>query len=179
MKKLLPLLLALYVTGCASNIVVPDGSVNLARETNEIISIHSRIYPSPDHKALARASMESIKTLGYTTTSADLNSGVIVAKKEDSVFNMGELIGKAVIAGLFGGTPQVSDKIVNTASISVTRTANNPNSSRVFVQVKSTTLDTTGKIMRSKVQGKDSAVYEELFFMISERIGIDTKGPRS
>lgn len=176
MKKLLPLILALIVTGCASAPVVPDGSVNLVRETQEVVSIHSRIYQSPDYQALTRTSLESIQTLGYSTKSVDLTGGVVVAEKEDSVFSAGELIGKAVIAGLFGGTPRVRDKIVNTASISVTRLPDQPEATRVFVQVRSTLFDTAGAAMRSEMQGKDSPVYEELFFMISDKSGIDHKG---
>lgn len=175
MKKTLVILIALLVTGCASTIVVPDGSVTLNAEPAAIMSIHSRVFASADYRSLTQASHVAIKELGYRPGSFDAAAGVVVATKEDSVFSMGELVGKAIIAGLFGGSPRVRDKVIHTASISVTRDPANLQTSRVFVQVRSTLLDTTGATMNTALQGKDSPVYEELFFMISEKSGIEHK----
>ena len=168
-RKSVASLLALLVTvlGCAQK--VPKEALQLTPESLRLRQLQTRRFESKDEKALLASGAAVLQDLGFTLDQSETGLGVIVASKDRSAVEAGQVIGSIFVALLLG-VPVPWDKNQKIRSSLITRPAG-PDSNNTFVRVTFQRIvwNTQGQV--SKTEPLDEPkFYQEFFERLSKAV---------
>lgn len=166
---LLPVLVSvLSVGGCAG---IPKEALQLSPESLQLRQLQTRRFETKDEQVLLSAGAGVLQDLGFTLDAAEPALGVIVASKDRSAFEAGQLAAGLLLA-MFGVYMPLDKNQKIRASL-VTRPGG-PESGRIFVRVtfQRTVWNDQGRI--SKTEPLDEPrFYQEFFERLSKAVFLE------
>lgn len=160
----------IVLSGCAQKI--PKEALQLTPESLKLRQLQTRRFDSKDEKALLSAGAGVLQDLGFTLDESETELGVIVASKERSAIEAGQVIG-AVFLTLLLGVPMPIDKNQKMRASLVTRPAGeDEESTLVRVTFQRIVWNTQGKITKTEPLN-DPKFYQEFFAILSKAVFLD------
>lgn len=161
------LLAALTLTGCA--VGIPKEALELPPESLMLRQQQSRAYETTDEQRMLSASLALLQDLGFNLDEAESKLGVIVASKDKSAFDTGQLMAKIFIGALTGAQVPIDDREKVRVSL-VTR----PAGSRVIVRVTFQRLVWNDQEQLWKIESlHDEPLYREFFEKLSKAVFLE------
>lgn len=155
--------------GCAAKI--PKEALELTPESLKLRHLQTRRFDSKDEKALLAAGAGVLQDLGFTLDNSETKIGVIVASKDRSAVETGQVIGAILLAML--GAPMPINKIQKIRASLITRPAGTgEESSLVRVTFQRIVWDTAGKITKTESL-EEPEFYQEFFERLSKAVFLD------
>lgn len=161
---------AVMLFGCAQKI--PKEALQLTPESLRLRQLQTRRFDSKNEQALLVGGAGVLQDLGFTLDEAETELGVIVASKDRSAVEAGQVIGSVILMALTGVETSWDKKQKIRASL-VTRPAGTEDESTlVRVTFQRIVWDTEGKI--SKTEPLDEPeFYQEFFAQLSKAVFLD------
>jgi len=94
------LLIALMFQGCDS---IPKDALQMNEATVEQRQLQTRAFETADESKILSASASLLQDLGFTLDKSETKVGLIVASKDRSAVNAGQVTGAIALTVLFGG----------------------------------------------------------------------------
>lgn len=166
----LSLVPAVVLFGCAAKI--PKEALELTPESLKLRQLQTRRFDSKDEKALLAAGAGVLQDLGFTLDESETKLGVIVASKDRSAVETGQVIGSVILMALTG-VPVPWDKNQKIRASLVTKPAGTDvESTLVRVTFQRIVWNTEGRI--SKTEPLDEPeFYQEFFERLSKAVFLD------
>ncbi len=161
---------AVMLFGCAQKL--PKEALQLTPESLKLRQLQTRRFDSKNEQALLAGGAGVLQDLGFTLDEAETELGVIVASKDRSAVEAGEVIGSIILMALTGVETSWDKKQKIRVSL-VTRPAGTEDESTlVRVTFQRIVWDTEGKI--SKTEPLDEPeFYQEFFARLSKAVFLD------
>jgi hypothetical protein len=161
----------LLLAGCGG---IPANALKLPPDSVQIRQRQTRSFDTIDESVLLAACVALLQDMGYTITESETELGVIVATKERSAINPGEVIFK--VLALFTG---VGDTWATRQDIHVSVALRSDDSSphrRSLVRVtfQRVVYDFTNAV-KKREQLKHAALYEEFFERLAKSIFLEAQ----
>lgn len=168
--SLLGLAVLLLAGGCRTS--VPKDALTLAPESMERRQLQTRRFDSRDEKKIVSACAGLLQDLGFNIDEGESSLGLIVASKERSAVETGQVIGSLLVAALTGTATPV-DKDQRMRACVVTK-PHGPSNQSVLVRVtfQRVVWNTQGQV--TKAEGIfDEDIYAEFFEKLSKAIFLE------
>ncbi len=161
---------AIILFGCAKKI--PKEALQLTPESLKLRQLQTRRFDSKDEKALLAAGAGVLQDLGFTLDESEPELGIIVASKDRSAVETGQVIGAVILMALIM-VPIPWDKTQKIRASLVTRPAGTDDESTlVRVTFQRIVWNTQGQI--SKTEPLDEPeFYQEFFARLSKAVFLD------
>jgi hypothetical protein len=161
---------AIILFGCAKKI--PKEALQLTPESLKLRQLQTRRFDSKDEKVLLAAGAGVLQDLGFTLDESEPELGIIVASKDRSAVETGQVIGAVILMALTG-VPIPWDKKQKIRASLVTRPAGTDDESTlVRVTFQRIVWNTQGQI--SKTEPLDEPeFYQEFFARLSKAVFLD------
>lgn len=131
----------------------------------------SRILTNHREVTILEALRESMRKEGHVVNSYSPELGIITSVKSTDLKNTKELIGKSIIAGIFGNFPKINrnEEIYTTVTTKVL----GKNQDKVLVQARFLKVKwgTSGKILNISIINKTSD-FKSFYYSLSRQLGI-------
>lgn len=88
---------------------IPKEALQLSHESLKDRKMQSRKFATKNEKALLSASAQVMQDIGFTIDESEMPLGVIVASKDASAVNGGQIAGAIMMAALFGASMPIDD----------------------------------------------------------------------
>lgn len=164
------------LAGCAERI--PKEALQLSPESLALRQLQTRRFDTKDEKALLAAGVGVLQDLGFTLEASEPQLGVIVASKDRSAVEAGQVafsIFVAVLAGAAGGNPGLipwDQKQKIRASLVTAPGGADSASIRVRITFQRIVWNTQGKV--SKTEPLDEPqFYQEFFERLSKAVFLE------
>jgi hypothetical protein len=157
-----PLMLIVSLTAACQTGVPPD-ALKLSRESLEQRQLQTRAFDTPDETLLLQASAGVLQDLGFTLDESETELGVIVASKDRSAVEAGQ-IAMALLFGVY--TP--IDKNQKIRASLVTRPLA-PERSAVRVTFQRMVWNDQGQISKAEFVD-DVSIYQEFFDKLGQSV---------
>lgn len=155
--------------GCAPSI--PREALQLSPESLKLRQLQTRRFHSKDEKALLTAGAGVLQDLGFILDGGETELGVIVASKDRSAVEAGQVIGAILLALL--GIPRPIDKNQKIRASLITRpTAENDESTLVRVTFQRIVWNTQRIISKTEPLNEPK-FYQEFFERLSKAVILD------
>jgi hypothetical protein len=164
-------LLPLFMTvSCVTT--VPPEALKLDKQSLEQRQIQTRVFDTEDEGKILSACAALLQDLGFNIDESETECGVLVASKQRSAKDAGQIAGMILVAALTGAAMPVDDTQKMRASI-VTRPFGE-DSERIAVRVTFQRIvwNTKGKICR-KEGLTEPEIYQEFFSKLSKSIFLE------
>lgn len=157
------------LVGCAAT--VPKEALELSPEALRLRQLQTRRFDSKDEKALLSAGAGVLQDLGFTFDESEPELGVIVASKDRSAVEPGQVMAAIFMALL--GAPMPIDKNQKIRASLVTRpTGKGEESTLVRVTFQRIVWNTEGRV--TKTESLDNPeFYQEFFTRLSKAVFLD------
>jgi len=153
--------------GCVGGI--PKGALSLSPQTLEWRMLQSRRFESKDEKKILQACAALLQDLGFSLEESETSLGVIVANKDRSAVEGGQVIAAFFLATLVGG-PAVYDQNQKFRASIVTRPfGENEDQIVVRVTFQRRVWNNQGQITKRQ-RINDPKMYQEFFEKLSKSI---------
>lgn len=160
---------AIVLSGCAQK--VPKEALQLTSESLKLRQLQTRRFDSKHEKALLAAGAGVLQDLGFTLDESETELGVIVASKDRSAVEAGQVIGAVLLA--FLGVPTPIDKNQKIRASLVTRPAGEDKASTlVRVTFQRIVWDTQGRITKTEPLN-EPRFYQEFFERFSKAVFLE------
>jgi hypothetical protein len=146
---------------------VPPDALKLSRESLERRQLQTRAFDTADETLLLQASAGVLQDLGFTLDESETELGVIVASKDRSAVEAGQVAGQIAMALLFGVYTPIDKNQKIRASL-VTRPLN-PERSAVRVTFQRMVWNDQGQVSKAEFIG-DALIYQEFFDKLGQSI---------
>jgi|SRR5713226_3504652 len=169
------LLVAFAASGCTQQI--PPDALQLTEESLSLRQLQTRRFDTNDEASLLSAGTALLQDLGFTLEASESKLGVIVAAKQQSAYNAGEValsVGVALLT-LLGGSPHVMpvDKEQKVRASFVTRPSSEKSGSVVGrVTFQRVVWNTQGQVTKSELL-KDAEIYQAFFEKLSKAVFLE------
>jgi hypothetical protein len=161
---------AVVLIGCDAKI--PKEALELTPESLKLRQLQTRRFDSKDEKALLSAGAGVLQDLGFTLDNSETRMGVIVASKDRSAVETGQVIGSIFVA-LLTGVPLPWDKEQKIRASLVSRPAGtDTESTLVRVTFQRIVWNTEGKISKTEPLNEPE-FYQEFFEKLSKAVFLD------
>ncbi len=173
-----PLTLLSVIVGCSIVLgcgptVIPADALVMKEPTTEIRARQSRRYSTSDEKAVLIASNQLLQDLGYVLEQSNMNAGLLVASKNRTAVDGGQVAGKVFAAIVFGADVPIDAEQKFRASVVTSPTAD-AKSITVRVTFQRLVWDDEGDL--SKVERLDTpALYTEFFDKLSKSLFLEAQ----
>jgi len=166
---LVSLILGGILVGCAPH--VPKEALELSPESLRLRQLQTRRFDSGNEKVLLAAGAAVLQDLGFNLDESETELGVIVASKERSAVEPGQVMAAVFMALL--GVPMPIDKYQKIRASLVTRPAGErEESTLVRVTFQRIVWDTQGRV--TKTEPLDEPVfYQEFFARLSKAVFLE------
>lgn len=153
--------------GCAQKI--PKEALQLTPESLKLRQLQTRRFDSKDENALLSAGAGVLQDLGFTLDESETELGVIVASKDRTAVEAGQVIGSIFFALLTGVALPVDEKQKLRASLVTRPGAMDKETTLVRVTFQRIVWNTQGKV--SKTEPLDEPeFYQEFFARLSKAV---------
>jgi hypothetical protein len=153
------------LTACQTG--VPPDALKLSRESLERRQLQTRAFETADETHLLQASAGVLQDLGFTLDESETELGVIVASKDRSAVEAGQVAGQVAMALLFGVYTPVDKNQKIRASL-VTRPLT-PERSAVRVTFQRMVWNDQGQVSKAEFID-DALIYQEFFDKLGQSI---------
>ncbi|MDB4729997.1 hypothetical protein OAF58_00770 [bacterium] len=106
LNKLLVMLLATFIVGCAT---IPEDAFRLSETSLQDRKVQSRVFETADEVALLAAGIAVFQDLGYSVDETEKNIGIVTASKTVDATD-GTQVAAAIVIALLGGGSTPIDK---------------------------------------------------------------------
>jgi hypothetical protein len=155
------------LSGCAQK--VPKEALELTPESLKLRQLQTRRFESKDEKALLAACAAVLQDLEFTLDQSETALGIIVASKDRSAVEAGQVIGSIFVALLIGVPVPWDEKQKIRASL-VTRPAGpDGNNTLVRVTFQRMVWNTQGHVTKSEPLD-EPRFYQEFFEKLSKAV---------
>ena len=162
-------LVALFVvpvaTSCQSG--VPPDALKLSRESLERRQLQTRAFDTANEKVLLQASAGVLQDLGFTLDESETELGVVVASKDRSAVEAGQVAGQIAMALLLGVYTPIDKNQRFWASL-VTRPLL-PERSAVRVTFQRIVWNDQGQVSKAEFID-DVSIYREFFEKLGQSV---------
>ncbi len=169
MKTWLSLLIIglFLIVGCQT---IPKDALTLSPESLAERQMQTRKYETTDEGKILAACAGLLQDMGFNIDESETNLGLIVASKQRSAENAGQIVAAVIIAALGGGAMPVDKEQKMRASV-VTRPIGE-NYIAVRVTFQRIVWNTHGQVTKSE-SINDPGVYQEFFEKLSKAIFLE------
>ena len=158
--------------GCGPTVVPADALV-MKEPTTETRARQSRRYSTADEKAVLIASNQLLQDLGYVLEQSNMNAGLLVASKNRTAVDGGQVAGKVFAAIVLGADVAIDAEQKFRVSV-VTSPSGDAKSITVRVTFQRLVWDDEGDL--SKVERLDTpALYTEFFDKLSKSLFLEAQ----
>jgi hypothetical protein len=166
---LVSVILGGIVVGCAAT--VPKEALELSPENLRLRQLQTRRFDSKDEKALLTAGAAVLQDLGFTLENSEPGLGVIVASKDRSAVEAGQVMAAIFMALL--GAPMPIDKNQKIRASLVSRPAGEgKESTLVRVTFQRIVWNTEGRVTKAEPLD-ELEFYQEFFSQLSKAVFLD------
>lgn len=155
------------LSGCASS--AKNSALQMTEPTLEVRSRSTRRFDTQDEKKILSASAALLQDLGFTLDNSDTRVGLIVASKDRSAVEAGQVAGKIAVGVLLGADVPV-DKYQKLRASVVTK----PLGSSIAVRVtfQRTVWNDRNAVSRLE-RIDDPKIYQEFFDKLSKSVFLE------
>lgn len=162
--------LVLVSTGCATGI--PKDALQLSPQSLQDRQMQTRRFDTTDEIKMLQACAALLQDLGFTLEESELDLGVLVASKQRTAVESGE-VAAAVFLTIIGGVPVPYNERQTLRASIVTRPHG---ASRDQIAVRVTfqrIVWNTEKVVTIREGIKDPVQYQEFFYKLSEAVFLE------
>ena len=168
---LVPLCL-LFVAPLLACTGIPKDALQLSPESLELRQLQTRRFETNDEARILSACAGLLQDLGFTLDESETALGLIVASKDRSAVEVGQVVAAVFIAALTGAAVPVDETQKLRASIVSRPVGENNQSTAVRVTFQRIVWNTHGQI--SKQEGLNEAeMYQEFFEKLSKSLFLE------
>jgi len=161
----------LSLSGCGG---IPKDALQLAPEALADREMQTRRFETRDESALLRASAALLQDLGFNLDDSETELGLLVASKNRSAVEAGQVVGSILVAALTGVAMPIDTKQLMRASV-VTRPIGEQDE-QIAVRVTFQRVVTDSKNNATKREGmRDPAAYQEFFEKLSKAVFLEAQ----
>ena len=171
-----PVLLTLFaapgllgLTGCQTP--VPVEALAMNSQTLQIRQMQSRRFDTGDEKKILAACAALLQDLGFNIEESSSDLGLVVASKDRSAVETGQVVGSVIIAVLTGAS-SLYDKSQRFRASVVTKPTDDQKHVIVRVTFQRTVWNTQNVISRNEALNKPEQ-YQEFFQKLSKAVFLD------
>jgi len=164
----LTLIYLMLVPACASSNRASNALL-MSEPTLEVRSRTTRRFDTQDEKSILSASAALLQDLGFTIDNSDTKVGLIVASKDRSAVEAGQIAGKIIVAGVFRADMPIDTRQKIRASI-VTKPLGESIAVRVTFQ-RIVWNDHNGISKLERID--DPKIYQEFFDKLSKSVFLE------
>ncbi len=167
--------LAIVIGGCAKTI--PKEALELTSENLADRQRQTRRFVTTDEKALLSSSVAVLQDLGFTLEASAADLGLVVAAKDLSAVEPGEIAAVILIAAItaLGGAPVImpwdSKQKVN-VSLTSRRSGEDSENTLVRVTFQRVVWNNKGQVTKTEPLN-ESKLYQEFFEKLSKAVFLD------
>lgn len=168
--KVASLCLAVLIglTACAQTI--PQSALMLSPQSLKERQIQTRKFQTKNERILLSAGAQVLQDMGFTLEESEMPLGVIVASKDASAKNGGQIAGAVMMALVFGVATPIDDKQKIRVSLVTQPTKGGMTSLRVTFQ--RVVWNTQGQVARTEFVG-DEKIYQDFFSKLSKSVFLE------
>lgn len=164
LRFMVPIVLP-FAMSCQSG--VPSDALKLSRESLEQRELQTRVFDTTDEKILLQSSAGVLQDLGFTLEESETKLGVVVASKDRSAVEAGQVAGQVAMALLFGVYTPIDRNQKIRASL-VTRPLAEERSA-VRVTFQRIVWNDQGQVSKAEFID-DVAIYREFFDKLGQSV---------
>lgn len=177
MKKIylcyfLSLPLILTFSGCGG---IPKDALSMNKATLEDRQLQTRIFDTLDEENILSASAGVLQDIGFNIDESETDLGLIVASKDRSATEAGQVILAAVVAGITGGPASYDTKQKIRVSLVANRASKKTERTSVRVTFQRTVWDNYGQITKLE-KLNDREIYQGFFEKLSKAVFLEAHG---
>lgn len=161
---------ALLLSACASQI--PKEALQLAPESLALRQLQTRRFDTPDEKLILAAGAGILQDLGFTLDASDSQLGVIVASKDRSAVEAGQVI-FSLLVGALAGAPVPWDEKQKIRASFVTRPAGTERPSVLVRVTFQRVVWNTAKQVTKTEPLDEPRFYQEFFEKLSKAVFLE------
>lgn len=154
-----------FISSCQTGI--PADALNLSRESLERRQLQTRVFDTADEKFLLQASAGVLQDLGFTLDESETDLGVLVASKDRSAVEAGQVAGQIAMAVLFGVYTPIDKNQKIRASL-ITRPLSSERSA-VRVTFQRIVWNEQGQVSKAEFID-DAEIYREFFEKLGQSV---------
>ncbi|MCK5235771.1 MAG: hypothetical protein KAR06_02205 [Deltaproteobacteria bacterium] len=163
-KYLAVTIIVVFAAGCASTI--PKEALQLSQESLKLRQLQTRRFETKDEKTLLSAGAALLQDLGFIIDMSETKLGVIVASKDRSAVDAGEVIGSLIFSILFNTQIPIDVRQKLRASY-VTRPRDDGKDTLVRITFQRMVWNDQGHISKRE-SIEDPKYYQEFFEKLSK-----------
>lgn len=169
-KKITALLIAVAIGLSACAGTIPKEALSLSPESLKHRQIQTRKFQTKNEKTLLSAGAQVLQDMGFTLEESETSLGVIVASKDASAVNGGQVAGMVVMAVLFGVATPIDDHQKIRVSI-VTRPSTG-GMTNLRVTFQRIVWNNHGEICKTEFLN-DETMYKNFFSKVSKSVFLE------
>ncbi len=155
------------LSGCAAKL--PHDALAMRPQTMEHRQLSTRVFDTTDEPNILTAAAGLLQDLGFAIDRGETNLGLIVASKDRSAVEGGQVAGKVVMAILFRADVSIDQNQKFRASV-----VTHPSNGQVAVRVTFQRIVWNDRGQVSKLQLiEDPEVYQEFFEKLSKAVFLE------
>ena len=165
------LFLMMMFLGCES---IPKDALQMNEATVEQRQLQTRTFETADESKILSASASLLQDLGFTLDKSETKVGLIVASKDRSAVDAGQVTGAVVLAVLFGGPGTYDQKQKIRASLVTHPAYDGKGGMAVRVTFQRIVWDNYGTITKLE-RLNDSELYVGFFDKLSKAVFLEAQ----
>jgi len=159
----------LLTFGCARKL--PADALQLSPESIKIRQLQTRTFDTNDEKKILSASAAVLQDLGFNISESESKLGLIVAYKQRTAVDGGQVAGAIVLALLTGAVMHV-DQAQTIRVCLVTRPAEKSKAVAVRVTFQRIVVNTAGQVTKNEAVIVED-IYREFFEKLSQSVFLE------
>jgi len=163
------LFLSLMFQGCES---IPKDALRMNEATIEQRRLQTRVFDTSDEAQILSASASLLQDLGFTLDKSETKLGLIVASKDRSAANAGQVTGAVILAALFGTPCTYDEKQKIRASVVTHPVYEGKGGTAVRVTFQRVVWDNYGRITKLE-RLNDTDLYVGFFDKLSKAVFLE------
>lgn len=155
------------LTGCVQ--IIPKDALLLSQESLTLKQLQTRKFDAKNEKNIITAGASVLQDLGYTIDESETKLGVIMASKDRSAVNGGQVAAAILVAAMGGGNMAIDKEQKIRVSLVTHR-----RKSVVFLRVtfQRVVWNNRGQVTRSESM-EDPELYREFFEKLSKAVFLE------
>jgi hypothetical protein len=159
----------LLISGCVHKL--PADALQLSPESLKNKQLQTRTFDTDDEKKILSASAAVLQDLGFNISESESKLGLIVASKQRTAVDGGQIAGAVVIALLTGAIMHV-DRAQSIRVCLVTRPGEKSKSVSVRVTFQRVVVNTANQVTKNEAV-IDEDIYREFFEKLSQSVFLE------
>jgi hypothetical protein len=171
-KRAIAFALILAVTACADK--VPKEALQLSPESLQERQMQTRRYDTNDEAMLLSSCAALLQDLGFTIDTSETKLGVIVASKDRSAEEIGQIAGSVLLAIAFGVSVPWDEKQKIRASVVTKPVGEDGKSTAVRVTFQRLVWNSAGKVSKEE-RINEPDFYQQFFAKLSKSVFLEAQ----